>query len=216
MKRVAAGLCVGLLTTSLVLAGNPHSQFRGQGLGNWMKLYWTWFLGGDQAGHVKNTVFLPLPAGEPSEEDPTVFVGKTDFTLRPGEAFVLPMFVWIGETYLEENVPDDNPNDILDEWFTDPDNVTVMIRLDGKLIIDSAEDDLNDFFFDAQFFDETIFYDEPIEYAPDVHAIGAKWVKGIGFVHHPLSKGKHTLELFVYSHVFGFGFDNTWHITVRK
>ena len=211
MKRCAIVFASILFCVSLVSGQPAKSRIRGTSLGDWMQSYWAWALGGEQERSRKRIVFLPIPQGEPSEQDPSLSIGEQDVTLRPGEGFALPVFVYIGETYLEPQVPDDDPLFPPADVFT---NARVEVVLDGKTIIDA--DNLEDFYFDAQFFDDPIPYDEPTEYAPDVHAIGALWVKGIGFVHGPLSKGEHTLELFVYSDAFGFGFQNTWHITVAK
>lgn len=198
----------------------PESHAFGRTLGGWMESYWTWILGGDQEGQVKKVVFMPLPAGEPISEDcPTVLVGELDVSLRPGDKFVLPMFAYVGETYLED-VEDDNPDDIPAELFTSAD---VVLKVDGKVVLDSSVDDLNAFYFDTIYFDEPIFFPEP-EPRGDVNAIGAIWVKGIGFAYPPLSKGDHVMELYVDTGIdlIGSGGDctltfiNTWNISVEQ
>jgi hypothetical protein len=215
MKRCVAGASLILMVASLAVAAHPHTRFRGLDLSEWMRFYFTWSLGGGRADHVGKTVFLPLPAGEPTEvEGGVVFEGHADVALKPGEGFVLPVFIFNGETYLED-VPDDNPADFPAALFTDPELVTVMVVLDGKVIISSETDDLSDYYF-FNSHDDPILYAEPIERAPGVHAIGTIWVEGIGFVQPPLSVGEHTLEIFAFSHPFGVGFANTWNITVSK
>jgi hypothetical protein len=225
MISIKRCICVAALSLGIALAMAPSTAMSGRtanpgqsnaygaSLGDWMKSYWTWFLGASDSGGAKNVTFLPIPAGTPSDDDPTVSVGELDFSLRSGQAFALPVFAFIGETYLEANVPDDDPSFLPPEIFT---GARLLVKLDGKVIIDSDRDDLSEFYFDAQYFDQAIPYDQPVEYAPDVHAIGAIWVKGIGFVHPPLATGNHTLELFAYSDDFNFGFSNTWHISVGK
>jgi hypothetical protein len=216
-RRVTAvAVCCALaasiaLAASVATAKNP-AKTGGQTLGEWMTQWWEWKLGTGQPGQVKNVVMLPVPVGAPGEE-PNVFVGEMDVALRPGQKFALPVFVYIGETYAEAGVPDDDPASIPAEVFT---GARVLVTLDGKTIVDSTVDDLSDIYFDTQFFDEPIPYDEPVEYAPNVHAVGAVWVKGLGILGGPLSKGTHTLTLFVYSDAIGVGFDNTWNITVGK
>ncbi len=198
----AIAMCILAIGVAALQAGGPmpgQSKAFGKSLGSWMELYWTWFLGGDQPGQVKSVVFLPLP-----EE------GELDVTLGKGEKFVLPMFVYIGETYLPElEIPDDDPAFIPDEFFTD---ANVLIMLDGEPIIDSEVDDLNEYFFGPEYFDEPIEYAAPTWYGAD----SAIWVKGIGFVHNPLPPGEHTLTLYITDN-FGFGieFFNTWYITVE-
>lgn len=216
-KRIVAIVlvaCVALFGLVTVNAGGPspgHSNSFGNSLGMWMDLYWTWALGGDQAGNVKKVVFLPVP--EPSsveeDEDGITLVGEMDFTLQPGEKFVLPMFVWIGETYDDGSV--DDPEFPPELFFTDPDLIDVLIALDGNPIIDSVTDDLGEYYFGPEYFESTIYYDAPTDYG----AVGAVWVKGIGFVHHPLPPGEHTLTLYVSSSAAGITFINTWGITVE-
>jgi len=194
---------------------NPgQSSAYGKPLAEWMKIYWTWFLGGPQAGAVKNVTFLPVPAGVPSDIDPTVAVGELDVSLANGQALALPMFTFYGESYLPETgLADDDSSFPPADVFT---SAEVLIKLDGKIILDSSKDDLSPFYFDPQYFHKPIVYAEPSSYGSDA----AIWVKGIGFVHPPLSTGKHRLELFVYNHTdFGFGlfgYANTWNISVGK
>ena len=200
-------VCIALVGALQLDAGvvPGHSKAFGKSLGEWMGLYWTWFLGGDQEGNVKKVVFLPLPG----EDDDFVL----DVTLRTGEKFILPMFVFVGETYLPElELPDDDPAGIPDEIFTGAD---VLIMLDGVPIIDSQVDDISEFFFDPEYFDSVIDYEGPTDYG----AIGAIWVKGIGFAHTPLPKGEHTLTLEVSSYYEPWDlyieFNNAWNITVE-
>jgi hypothetical protein len=215
MRRLIA---LALLGAALALvphaAGGPppHAKAFGKSLTEWMKLYWTWALGGDQAGQVGRVLFLPIPEGElqpRDDDDPFIFVGEADVTLQPGTPFVLPVFTWVGETYVQD-VPDDEP--LPDEIFT---NMEVLVTLDGRTLIDSDTDDLGDFLFGPVDFDDVILYDEPQPRGENLDAAGAIWVQGIGFVHHPLSVGRHTLTLDVFSDDFGVGFRNTWTITVR-
>jgi len=210
MKRLLLTLGVCLLALSVARAGvlPGDSSAYGKTLGGWMKLSWSWQLGGSKAGTVKNVSFLPIPAGEPSDEDPNIFVGEADVTLRSGNAFALPMFVWTGETY-NNGTPDDDPAFPPESAFTGAD---VLVKLDGKAILSSLTDDMSEFYFGIQYFDSTIEYPEATSYG----SIGANWVKGLGFVHTPLSPGRHTLELFVYSPDFGVGYANTWNITVTN
>ena len=41
-------------------------------------------------------------------------------------------------------------------------------------------------------------------------------VQGLGFVHTPLSKGDHVLQIVLYVEDWGVTFDDTWNITVAK
>ena len=80
-------------------------------------------------------------------------------------------------------------------------------------LIDSSTDDVTDFYSGPVFFEPPIVYDEPINRDEDLDADAALWAEGFGFSHHPLSEGVHELHLLVYTGL-GFGFDNTWTITV--
>ncbi|MCU0725164.1 MAG: hypothetical protein MUE73_05145 [Planctomycetes bacterium] len=197
MKCAAVVLVLLLVTLPFAAAQPPgHSKAFGKSLGEWMELYWTWFFTGEPAdGKVKDVVFLPLPDGE------------IDVSLKTGQKFVLPIWVIVGETY--EGGYCDDPDDYPMEWITDAD---VLVRLDGRTLVDSEEDDLADFFFEAQWFEETLPYEEPTDYG----STGAIWVAGLALVHSPLSRGSHTLTLDVYFPAWDLTFDNTWHITVGK
>jgi hypothetical protein len=220
MRKVCIKSTIALFILFFGVAQSTQATskpFANPNLGFWMNAYWTWALGGDQADRIGNTIFMPLPEGVPISEDcPTILVGELDVTLKVGEQFVMPMFAFVGETYLED-IPDDNPDDIPQELFT---SATVVLKMDGKVVLDSSVKDLDRFFFDATYFDEPIFYGEPTEYG----SIGAIWVKGIGFIYPPLPPGQHKMELFVDTglDLIGSGgictlqFINTWNITVEK
>ena len=126
----------------------PQSHAYGRSLSEWMKLYFTWVLGGDQDDHVGNVRFLPLPegkqvAGEGTYADPAILKGRLDVDLEPGTPFVLPVSAFYGETYAEElGLPDDLPLD--PSIFI---NSTVFVTLDGKPLIDSSSDDLSQYYF---------------------------------------------------------------------
>ena len=221
MKRVIAiVLGIALIVPAFSTAAGPsppHSKAFGKSLSEWMVLYQTWALGGDQANHVGRVQFLPIPQGEPvmgtgTLDDPLVLAGELDVTLSPGTPFVLPVSVLIGETYIPElGYPDDSPFDA--SIFTESD---VLVTLDDRSLIDSNVDDLRDFYIGPVDFDPTIFYEEPTNYG----SIGAIFVQGIGFVHPPLSKGSHSLQLLSEIRIPEFNyhiiFMNEWTITVAR
>jgi hypothetical protein len=190
-----------------------ETSHAGRGIGAWMKDYWAWSLSGTGEGRADDRVFLPLPMATDPDMDGTL-TGEIDVTLQEGEGFMLPMFVWIGETYEGGAPADDDPAMFPDALFTG-EAMDVTITLDGETILSSETDDLTDFFSGMQTFDPRIDYATPIEYAPDVHAIAAIWLKGIGFLHGPLSPGEHTLHLVEHNSDAMVGFDNTFHITVE-
>jgi hypothetical protein len=209
-------LALGLLVTAVGMASEkakdqgrpggqpPQSNVFGKSLSEWMELYFTWALGGDQADHVGHVEFLPIPngeytGGEGTPEDPAIFQGHLDVALEPGAAFVLPVAVWMGWTYdPDSGIPDDPPLDPSDFYGT--------VELDGRPI-------------EVSYF-EPVDFDPPIPLPPESYpGIATIYVQGLGFVHHPLAVGTHTLTLVsgmtsdYYN--FGAGYENTWTITVR-
>jgi hypothetical protein len=182
-----------------------------------MEIYWTWiFTGEPESGQVRRVRLMPLPAATPvagsgTLDDPVIFQGHLDVRLRPGTPFVMPIAVWVGETYEPDlGIPDDLPLD--PSVFTES---NVLITIDGRPIIDSQEDDLRAYYFGPIPFDPPFPYPEPTSYG----AVGAVFAQGIGFVHHPLSRGTHTMtlhsEILIPEFNLGFVFENTWTITVE-
>ena len=209
-------------------ASPPQSSAFGKPLATWLQLYMSWLLGGGGPDdHVGQVRFLPLPSGQVIEgaftyADPGVLEGHLDVTLAAGTPFVLPVDVWIGETYLPSlGYPDDPP--IPAEIFTDPSKATIKVYIDGKRVMDSTKASVSPFYFGPVPVDVT--YPVPTSYG----ATGAIFVQGVGFVHPPLSVGTHTIELdaeirvppdaallnlSVYPDGVGVRFLNTWTIAV--
>lgn len=196
-------------------AAPAQSRMYGKSLTEWMTLYWESLINGgpDQVGKVK---FLPLPEGEYVSgdftfDDPGVLVGELEVQLSPGTGFALPVSAWIGESYLPEPgyppPPDDLPLDR--SIFT-----IAEVTLDGNPLISEANSD--QYYYGPSYFDPPVVYSEPTDYGADA----AIFVQGIGFVHHPLSRGTHTLELAaaiqIEDYDFGVVFHNTWTIVVGK
>lgn len=216
-------LCLVLiLVVSLVLpvtadalqAARPLTDAYGKSLTEWQLLHLSWLLGGDPVDHVGHVRFLPLPQGTPQGENPVIFVGELATTLDPGAPFVLPIFVWIGESYDNGSADEPLPSDL----FT---AMTVTMTLDGQPLLDSNTEPLTPYYFGPQPFQSPIPYAEPQprgdtngDGEPDLFALAMVWAQGIGFVYPPLSIGQHTLTLYAENAAFGFGYDNTWQITV--
>jgi hypothetical protein len=185
----------------------------GKSLGEWMKLYWISRLGGDTEYHGKKVSFVfRNGARSPDPERPSVYVSERSVTLQPGEKFLIPGPTILGQRYLSE--PDDVMADAPAAWFTDSD---FLVKLDGKVVIDSDVDNLNQFYY-FQYFPSAILYNK-IE---DNGAIGDVWVTGLGALHGSLRKGEHTLT--VYSEMAlpltvdlgpGATFLDTYYITVE-
>ena len=130
--RGVGALLLAALVAGPASAGNGHgNKFHGKPMAEWMKLWFTWALGGDQADHVGNVQFLPLPAGVPVDDgsigtadDPVTLVGEMDITLKPGTSFVLPVLGWTREKYLDLHL---DPF-LADSVFTD---TAVYVTIDG-------------------------------------------------------------------------------------
>ena len=210
MKRIAVALVCLFACGAVAYAAKIKS------LDDYMVRYFTWSLGANQADHEGTVQFMPIPSGAGPDED-GVYVGEMDVTLKTNQSFFLPIFTFYGETY-DDGTPNDDPanHDLIpseDDFL----NSDVLVELDGHVIIDSAHHDLDEFWVSPQYFKHPIVYAAPTDY----HSVSAIWVEGLAFLHDPMHKGSHTLHLritndFLTDH-YGFpGWDNTWHITVKK
>jgi len=204
-----AGLC---LATSSVYAGNAPapggSSAFGKTLAQWQDIYWRWTYGGltvptDANGNAVvngNVVLMPLP-NAPGDGTP----GHLNVTLNSGQAFVLPLWALLGNSY-----SDGTPNDpLVDVSVLQTLNIT--LKIDGVTVLDAGNH--------MQYYSE--FYFDPIIALPAAFApyAGIIWLEGIGTVHSPFSPGTHTIKLDAVNTqpAFGFFFEyhNTWTVTVR-
>ena len=203
----------------------PQSSAYGHTLSEWMGIYFrSYFTGGpDTVGRVK---LLPFPAGTyvsgaGSPDDPALFVGHLDLTLKPGTPFVLPITTLYGESYLPEAGFPSNPDPVFPRSFFDSSIVKIVV--DGKTIIDGDREDKFRYYVGPVFFDPPILYAQPTGYG----SLSADFIQGFIFAHPPLSKGVHTMSLEssngipgggVYPNAptgFGTRYRNTWTITVK-
>ncbi len=215
MKRTIWALCAVFALGAVAYATPPGgSHAYGKSLTDWMKGYMTYLVGDDQPTRDKNVVFMPIPAAvDEDENDETdgLWEGEMDVTLKTGDAFAMTMYVWYGEIY--NNGWDPDPWDYVDPaGITDDTNV--LLKIDGKTFIDSTKDDMSDWYFefDSDQWDNPVYYPAPSSYG----SIAAIWAKGLGFVHEPLSKGSHTMEIWVSNGTYGGNWHNVWHINVTK
>ncbi len=200
---IACALSFGFVSSAFAgVPGGSHAF--GDTLEGWMVGAWEYLLGGEGEGRDGNVVYLPVPDGVPTDDDPFTLSGEADVTLGTGDAFALPMFFAIGEQYEDGWVPD--PDSLDDAIFT---GVTLEVTVDDRVILSSDDADLADYLVGATYFDEVIQYETPY-----YGATGAVWIKGLGMVGQPLSAGDHVLHLYVYSPDIGIAFDNTWNVTV--
>jgi hypothetical protein len=167
-----------------------QSLFCGKTLSQWMERYWQWAMGGNQpVDHIGNVWFLPMPAEN----------NHRDVTLKAGQAFVLPVIVWLRLEYPDGSVDPE----------MEPDQFSAVVTLDGRPLIDSEND--------SRYYFPLTKFNPPIPYYWDGVYVGDVIdVQGIGFVHAPLPVGVHTLTL--HSELddpWGGVYDNTWTITVK-
>jgi hypothetical protein len=206
----------------------PNSNASGDSLAGWMKTYWTWaFTGEPASGQFKNVLLVPLPGGEDvtkvggsdTYEDPGVYRGHLNITVKAGTRLVLPCVFWLGEQYVAqpgEEPPVDPPAP--DEWFGDDDFIGAIVTVDGKQVI--SNENAADFYVPMTEFDEPIMYAEPSPYGSN----GLVYIQGIGLVIGPLSVGQHTVTNYAWFKVppppnpwgasWGTIYDNSWTITV--
>lgn len=119
-----------------------------------------------------------------------------------------PLFIF-GELY--DDGTEDDPNDPIIDFFFE--TTSVEARLDGKVLLEGVASELGEYRFGPLPFDEPIFYAEPQPRGPDLHAVAALFVLGVGSVYRPLPVGEHTLVITVDSLFFGTR-QTTYHITV--
>jgi hypothetical protein len=205
---------------------NPAlSKSFGKSLTEWMMLHAAWYNQGQNPrlgtiGHVK---LLPLPQQLPTPvipsnlpQDISFSTGNLDITLKPGTPFVLPVISLSGETYVNNVLPPDDLLPYKNSLLT----AGIKVTLDGKTLLQSPTDNKK-FFYGPAYFPTPIAYNPPQfrfndpTLGGDVFAAAISSSIGIGFVHPPLNVGKHILKLHAVNTELGYGFANTWNITVK-
>lgn len=187
-----------------ISVGGVEAAHGGVSLGGYMKAYFGWAIGGAAETRLGDRMFLPTPQG--TDNGSGVLVGTQDVTLAAADGFVLPLFVWIGESYNNGTADDDPAAPPLRDAFL---ATQLHVTLDGVTIVDDTLG-LGEYWFDAETFDTPLTYPAPTSYG----SIAAIWVKGMGFLHAPLATGTHTLHLVETNTGLGVAWDNTWNLTV--
>jgi hypothetical protein len=208
-----AGLIGGLLLgmTVLAYAGGPalpsNSNAFGKTFDQWQHLYWPWAYGapdvnlpvdGNGNAYQGNVVLMPIPWGE-------AYV-----TMNAGQAFVLPLWNWLGEVYLDPSVPADPPVP-LSVFRT----LDIKFTIDDKTVVDTSNV--------MEYYTESL-YDPPIPYIwpPEGNLVS---LQGIGVVHTPLPPGQHIFKLDAVNtepiidgpgNEWIFEYHNSWHVTVKR
>lgn len=218
LKMLAAtALAAFLLATSpFAIAGNPQGVCQAGGvntsvLSDAMAKHWTWWYGGTGPQEVGNLFLVPLPTnGVQISDDPLIFQGDTSFSMRVGRRVVLPMIFFLGETYVDGTF--DDPAD----YPTDFKASSLLLRVDGRVVVDSTRSKLDCLYVDLTYFPQPIVYPEPTGYGSN----SAIWMNGLGILLPPMSPGAHVIQMEVVSPLpfwgINFGYFNTWYVTVVK
>src|SRR6266446_2732638 len=207
-----AGALAGLCLATSVSAGNSPapggSSAFGKTLAQWQDVYWRWTYGGlsvptDANGNAVvngNVVLMPLP-NAPGDGTP----GHLNVTLNTGQAFVLPLWALLGNSY-----SDGTPNDPLVDVSVLR-TLDITLQIDGVTVLGAANH--------MHYYSE--FYFAPVITLPAAFApfAGIIWFEGISTVHTPFSPGTHTIKLDAKNTQAAFGsifdYHNTWTVTVQ-
>ena len=203
---ILLGLC--LATVAFAVAPQPSASYSfGKTLAQWQETWFRWSVGAlsvptDSNGNavINNVVLMSLPD---VPVDGTR--GSLDLTLKPGQPFVLPLFLLFGNSY-RDGSPDDQLASIDD--FR---NLDLELTLDGVTILEGANA--------TQYFSQTTFV-PPIPITDPASTFSAYlWLQGVTIVHAPLLVGQHTITLdekiFIPEYDLTLEFHNTWNVTVK-
>lgn len=175
------------------------------------QFYWPWNLGASARQEVGPLFMVPRPEGTPVSDDPLVLQGSTSFDVKPGRTLVLPLTVYIGESYVDGSA--DDPADYPIDFGAS----TLLLTIDGRAVADSSRSSIDCLDFGTVRFVRPIHYAAPTDYG----ANAAIWVKGLGVLLPPLKPGAHVIELQVVTPMadvpsvgVDVGYYNTWYVTV--
>jgi hypothetical protein len=221
MRKLGTMAATALVALMLVaapnaMAGSPKGICQAGGvnkvvLADAMAKYWAWYYGGIGTPEIGHLFLVPIPNGEQISDDPLIYQGTGSFTVRAGKTLVLPMSFFVGESYVE-GPPDDPANYPIDYKAS-----SLLLKVDGKAVVDSTRTRLDCVYVDVTYFPQPIVYPEPSSYGSNA----AIWMFGLGILLPPMSVGQHIIEMQVLSplrDVWGvdLGYYNTWHVTVVK
>ena len=216
VKLVVATVVVALMWAVVppAVAGSPVGVCQAGGvnsvvLADAMAKYWSWYYSGIGEQEIGPLFLVPLPTnGVQISDDPLIFQGDTSFTVRMGRTLVLPMSFFIGETYVDGTF-DDPVN-----FPTDYKASSLLLRVDGRVVVDSTRSKLDCLYVDLTYFPQPIVYPEPTGYGSNA----AIWMTGLGILLPPMSSGEHIIEMQVVSPLpfwgIQLGYYNTWYVTV--
>lgn len=202
MKSRIISIVVAALMGLCLAAPVWADVYYGKSLAEWQGIYFSWYFGAlnvpsDANGNavVDNVVLLSMPS-TPGDGTP----GYQKVTLGSGQAFVLPLFSIIGQSY-----KDGTADAFLNVGIFQTLDLTV--KIDGATVIGSGN--MMDYYSEYT-------YNPPVPYPYDP-VVANIWVQNIGMVHSPLSLGQHIIQLDVKNTepIQGLGtleYHNTWGI----
>jgi hypothetical protein len=216
MMAVTALAAVMLSAAMPAAAGSPKGICQAGGyntvqLADAMTKYWSWYYGGVGPQEIGRLFLVPLPTnGQQISDDPLIYQGSTSFTVRTGRTLVLPMSFFTGESYTDGTF--DDPVD----YPTDYKSSSLLLTVDGRVVIDSTRTKLDCVYIDLTYFPQPIVYPEPSSYGSDA----AIWMTGLGILLPPMPPGEHIIDMQVVSPLpfwgISLGYYNTWYVTVVK
>jgi hypothetical protein len=187
MMAVTALAAVMLSAAMPAAAGSPKGICQAGGyntvqLADSMTKYWSWYYGGVGPQEIGRLFLVPLPTnGQQISDDPLIYQGSTSFTVRTGRTLVLPISFFVGESYTDGTF-DDPVN-----FPTDYKSSSLLLTVDGRVIVDSTRTKLDCVYIDLTYFPQPIVYPEPSSYGSNA----AIWMTGLGILLPPMSPGEH-------------------------
>ena len=188
-----------------------NSSTFGRSEAEWQEAYWRWFYGKPQPvpatdangnAVIGNVVLLDLPSA-PGDGTP----GITNLTLRADQAFVLPLWNLLGNSYTSDSgLP---PDEFISKTVFQ--TLDLSFQIDGLTIINGTNL--------MNYFSQSLLVPPITDNAPPANAF--IWFQSIALTHPPLSPGSHVLTLDAKNtdlvDLFGlvFEFHNTWNIQVQ-
>jgi hypothetical protein len=123
--------------------------------------------------------------GSFTPDDPALFRGEAEYTLKPGTPIFEDILSWYGERYEGyPTVPDDPP--MSDALFLECSHIVVTI--DGKTII--SDENKVDFYLPETPLDPIVEYPAPTPYG----SVAAAYIQGVSLLSPPLPPGRHVIH----------------------
>ena len=112
---------------------------------------------------------------------------EDQFVIGPSTGLVFPAFFAFGELYDDGTF--DDPVELAPIIDLIYETTRITTEYDGRVLLTRSPASLSAYQFGPVFLDEPIVYEEPEPRGPDLNAVAAAWMIGIGAVYHPLPPG---------------------------